>query len=351
MTKGFTFKGIHSSAFGVTYIPDESASFEDKADFEVYDEDINWRSGGVYYGYKVKAREFELDCYYEDITRRTYEEMRQWLDVKQTGKLIFDDTPFKYYDVRLTKKLTGKQYWHRDEYYVERLSGTFTITFTAYKPFAKMLYKYYEDADVDGASKYCGIISKAKMPAEPTVSDRTFNIYNCGTETAPTIIRIGGTVDSDGLTITNAATEQTCRLTALPASPAYLELDSEKGSVTLIDPDSGTKEIMFEYHDYGFLDLAPSGVMFDNFYVNCTKGSNTVTATNRELDSSYVGKYVFLDKSWLRILSVSGKTMTLSGTSEKTRVAQISPVTMNTMTLTGNMTLDKLEIDYTPLVQ
>lgn len=350
MTSGFTFMGIHSSTFGVYYIPDESALFEDRAEYEVYDEDIDWRNGGVYYGYKTKKRTFEMDCYYEDISRKTLEKMRQWLDAKQGGRLIFDETPWKYYDVKLTSALTGEQYYHNEPGGERMYSGTFTVTFTAYEPFGKVMYTSYEEEDTDGVTKYCGMLKTSEMPDAPSVDSKSFLMYNCGTETAPTVLTIGGTVDEDGLTITNETTGNTCRLVSLPPSPAYLELDSKKGSVMLVDPSAGTKELMFEYHDYGFIDLAPSGSIFDEITVTYTSGSNTVQVTGREVTSEDVDKYLRLNGKWVRIIAVTSSGVVLSETMTASGKEKVPAVTMNRMVIAGNATLTKLEMTYVPLV-
>lgn len=347
---GFSFMGIHSGVFGVYYIPDESSLFDDKADYEVYDEDIDWHDGGIYYGQKAKPREFTMDCYYEDIPRKTYEKMKQWLGNKQAGQLIFDDKPWKYYDVYVTKKLSGKQYAHHEHGMEALYSGTFSITFTAYEPFGKLMYSTYDTIDTQGVTKYCGMLEKKKVPEAPALNDRRFIFYNCGTETAPTVIRIGGTVDENGITIQNETTGQKCRLIALPPAPAYLELDSGKGSVTLIDPSTNQRTLMFEYHDYGFIDLKPSGLLYDEVLVAYTAGSNTVTVYNKELEQSHVGKYMYLGGKWMRIIAVTEGGVVLNGNMETGGEEATTIVIMNQLAIEGNATLTKLEIDYTPLV-
>ena len=347
---GFSFMGIHSSTFGVYYIPDESSLFDDRSDYEVYDEDVDWHDGGIYYGRKVKPREFSLDCYYEDIPRKTYEKMKQWLSGRHSGRLIFDDKPWKYYDVYITKKPSGKQYSQHEHGMEPLYSGTFSITFTAYEPFGKLEYSSYDTVDTDGVTRYCGMLEKSKLPAAPELSDRRFIFYNCGTETAPTIIRVGGTTDKDGFVIRNETTGQKCRLIALPPSPAYLELDSRKGSVTLVDPSTNQRELMFEYHDYGFIDLEPSGLLYDEVLVAYTSGSNTVTVYNKELDQSHVGRYLYLGGKWMRIIAVTKNGVVLNGNMEASGEESSTIVVMNQMAIEGNVTLTKFEMEYTPLV-
>ena len=352
MTHGFSFMGLHSSLFGVYYVPDSSSMFDDGTDMTVYDEDAEWQDGGIYYGKKMKQREFELSCFYEDLDEKGYQKMRQWLDTGNSGKLIFDTAPWKYYDAVVTKKLNGKKYCHRaEDAETIRYSGTFTMTMTAYQPYAKMLYQELDGMDTDGVSKVCGILPHDQMPTAPTASDRRFILYNCGLITTPCVIRLGGTVDEDGLSICNETTGQECILRALPPSPAYLEIDSETGSVRVIDPTSSTNEMAFEYHDAGYVSLAPGGFLYDSMMVTYLKGNNTLTVNRDEASASYVGKYIYIEGKWARILHVNGREMVISENMLAAGVSMVTPVTMNTIDIRGNATLDRLEIDWNPLVK
>lgn len=154
----------------------------------MFEEEVTGRDGGYWYGNRAKIRTFSLKCYFEDITIATRERIRQWLDRKTRGQLIFDNRPFVYYDVRPTKVVTGKIYPHSlpgfpGEFY----SGTITVTFDCYEPYGILKYNYYEDTDTEGARMYCGMVSSAQMPAAPTTSSTSWLMYNCGTEPCDTV--------------------------------------------------------------------------------------------------------------------------------------------------------------------
>ncbi len=65
---GFTFAGTHSSAYGCWYIPDAKDRGGDMEDYEISELLPDNRDGGYYAGVRVKPRDFELDCYFEEIT-------------------------------------------------------------------------------------------------------------------------------------------------------------------------------------------------------------------------------------------------------------------------------------------
>ena len=73
------------------------------------------------------------------------------------------------------------------------------------------------------------------------------------------------------------------------------------------------------------------------------------------MSSDAVGKYLLLDGQWYRIISVAGDGLSfvVNGyfPSDGTDVSA-ETVTMNHLTITGSdITLDRLEISYTPRVQ
>lgn len=105
---GFEYNGVHCSSLGVWYIPDAKDQWRSSPDYEVMSAKVKGRAGGYYYGNDAKERTFTMNCFFEDITLETRERIRHWIDRKTSGRLIFDEQPFVYYNVRPTKLDTGK---------------------------------------------------------------------------------------------------------------------------------------------------------------------------------------------------------------------------------------------------
>ena len=138
--EGFSYCGIHCSKYNIGFIPDAKDRWFKSPSFTLYEEDVSGRDGGYYYGNNVKIRKFTLKCYFEEITRETREEIRNWLDRNTKGKLVFDERPFVYYNVRPSDVTSGEVYailTPRGEVY----SGTFTATFSAYEPYGHLTSK------------------------------------------------------------------------------------------------------------------------------------------------------------------------------------------------------------------
>ena len=140
LTDGFTYGGIHCSKFNITYIPDAKTRWFSSPSFSVYEEEVSRRDGGYYYGNNVKIRKFTLQCYFEEITREMREDLRNWLDRNTKGRLVFDERPYVYYNVRPTDVTTGEIYALLKAE-GEVFSGTFTATFSAYEPYGHVPYK------------------------------------------------------------------------------------------------------------------------------------------------------------------------------------------------------------------
>lgn len=249
--EGFTYNGIHSSKFNCWYIPNADDRWFASPEFELYEKEVPGHPGGYSYGDRTKIRTFSLKVFFEDIDRQTREKIRWWLDQKTMGELEFDERPFVVYRcVRPKKTVLGKIYTGQYGDSQELYSGTFTVEFSCYEPYGYLKYKTYDTYDKDGAGMYCGMLEQSEMPAAPAVTDRSFLIYNPGTEVCDTLIRIGGTTGAGGLTIKNITNETQCKLSSLPQN-GYLEIGSGAGSV--IHVNGNTRTLDFQYHDSGYL--------------------------------------------------------------------------------------------------
>lgn len=196
---------------------------------------------------------------------------------------------------------------------------------------------------------YCGMLEKDEMPEDPSVNTRDFLIYNPGTETCETLIRIGGSAGEDGVTITNNTNGSECKLLSLPSS-GYLEIDSFHGTVVHVEGDNRTLD--FEYHDEGYLTLASYGKRTDEVMATTQSGSATVTQANCKIDDSLIGKYIRLGNAWLKIEATDEDTVTVSSALAKSETVITKITGMNEISISGsNLNLTKLEIDYYPMMK
>ena len=252
MESGFTYNGTHCSAYGVGYIPDGGDRWFSGADFDVYSKDISWRHGGYYYGNKAKIRTFALKCYFEEITRAQREQIRAWLHRDTQGRLIFDDMPFVYWNVRPSKIVSGQIYNDLGKY-----SGTFTVTFEAYDPFGYLTRKYNTGTENDGATDFCNLRLYSEMPAAPTTSSRNFSVYNPGTESCGMTIRVSGSASHPIIFINNTNATR-CIIGQMPGTSLMLDIDGDTGLCKVYSPRAASYwDNGFAYHDSGIVRLDP----------------------------------------------------------------------------------------------
>lgn len=266
---GFTYNGVHTEDLGLYYIPTRDDLWFADPEFDVYDNDIDWRHGGVYYDSKAKVRTFTLKCYFEEIDVARRQAIKQWVKRGTSGMLVFDDMPFVYWNVRPGKIPAGN--WCLDNN--EKHSGTVTITFNAYEPFGYLMRKSNSvpSHETDGGNNYCSFIDTDDMPAAPTTSSTNIEIYNPGTEACGLTIDISGTT-SNPIRFFNQANGTYCVFGSLPSvtgeTPLSIRIDGDTGKCTVQANGGATGENGFAYHDKGVVRIEPnvgrSGVSFIN---------------------------------------------------------------------------------------
>ncbi len=275
---GFSYNGTNSSTYHVDFIPDASDRWFAGTEWDVYDTDVAWHDGGYYYGNAVKAREFTLKCFYEEITKKQREDIRQWLHRNTYGQLIFDDMPFVYWNVRPVKMIEGQEYLDSGRY-----SGTFVITFKAYNPFGYLTRKSNTGSETDDANDYCDLIPSNQMPAAPTTSDRTFSVYNPGREACGLSIVLRGSA-SNPIEFLNNTNGTRCILSSLAPTNRVLDINADTGMITIHSPSSTSNaELGFQCHDRGYVKLNPGTNQIQILEKNSS--GNWVTPTTLSLTS------------------------------------------------------------------
>lgn len=356
---GFTYNGIHCSEFNIEYIPNAQDRWFPEGEFQIYSKDIDWRHGGYYFGNKVNIRKINLKCYFEEITIKQREKIRRWLGRNTSGKLIFDDMPFMYFDVRPEAIIPGEIY--ND---TKRFSGTFTIPFVAHKPFGYLMRKYNTRANKDHAEDYCGIIPLEWMPAEPGVNSRNFMVYNPGTEVCGMTIRISGSAGKP-IMFSNTINGTSCVIRALPTNNLVLDINGETGrAVTYVSSNPSNFDNGYAYHDRGMVRLEPNSTQVHVRYTNAGT-SGTAKLINIKGGTGSVGDRVLFDNAPAltgEVIAVSADNTQLTclitgGTLPSGGECKISSVNRiqileegnnNTWVTPTQLTLQSISIDYQP---
>lgn len=301
---GFSYNGIHSSAFGLYYIPSADDLWFADPEYDVYDQSMSWKHGGYYYDSKVKVRKFTIKCYFEEIDTATRQRIKQWVRYNSSGMLVFDDMPFVYWIVRPAKIPQGSWYIDNNESH----SGTVTLTFNAYEPFGYLTRKSNGSGDHgDGAEDYCHLINTDDMPPIPSTSSTAFDVYNPGTEACGLTLEISGST-SNPIRFYNEKNGTFCILNGLPPNNTHLMLDGETGMVSMFEPGDPVRMNGFAYHDIGMVSLSPnigySDVAFTYGGVNGT--IHTLIPTNTAVSDDMVGAKIYISGVSSTVFTVTG---------------------------------------------
>ena len=178
---GFSFNEHRSESLGIVRVSDGSRYNEDLVP-TTQDKTVQVPGGdGFYYfGSDYTQRQFSINIAFDELTEKQFRELQQVFGTKELGKLVFDERPYKYYMVKSGKPQLKYICFGKEG---ERIyKGEGTLTFTAYYPFAKSVFKFlneYNDKNKDEWKEASGM--KAEKGTYDTVSDNgSISVYNAG---------------------------------------------------------------------------------------------------------------------------------------------------------------------------
>lgn len=195
---GFSFNGHRSESLGIVRVSDGSRYNEDLVP-TAQDKTVQVPGGdGFYYfGSDYTQRQFSINIAFDELTEKQFRELQQVFGTKELGKLVFDERPYKYYMVKSGKPQLKYICFGR-EGEVRTYKGEGTLTFTAYYPFAKSIYKFlneYSDKNKDEWKEASGM--KTEKGIYDTVSDNgSIPVYNAGDLEADFILKFNFPVNN-----------------------------------------------------------------------------------------------------------------------------------------------------------
>lgn len=135
---GFSLGGVHSSLLGIIRISDGSRynenllpSIQDKTAL------VPGRDGNYFFGSTFNQKPINIQIAFDGITREQLTQIKQLYGSKMLQKLIFDETPDRFYWVKSTGTPSIKYIpFDNDEKNEYIYKGEGTLSFVAYDPFA-----------------------------------------------------------------------------------------------------------------------------------------------------------------------------------------------------------------------
>ena len=178
---GFSFNEHRSESLGIVRVSDGSRYNEDLVP-TTQDKTVQVPGGdGFYYfGSDYTQRQFNINIAFDELTEKQFRELQQVFGTKELGKLVFDERPYKYYMVKSGKPQLKYICFGKEG---ERIyKGEGTLTFTAYYPFAKSVFKFlneYGNKNKDEWKEASGM--KAEKGTYDIVSNNgSISVYNAG---------------------------------------------------------------------------------------------------------------------------------------------------------------------------
>ena len=197
---GFSFNGYCSEDLGIVRVSDGSRYTEDLLP-TAQDKTVQVPGGdGFYYfGSDYTQKPFTIPIAFDGLTEKQFRELQQVFGTKELGKLVFDERPYKYYMVKSSKPQLKYICFGKDG---ERIyKGEGTLSFTAYYPFAKSIFKFlneYNDKNKDEWKEASGM--KAEKGTYDTVSDNgSISVYNAGDLETDFILKFDLPVDNTSI--------------------------------------------------------------------------------------------------------------------------------------------------------
>lgn len=143
---GFTIDGIHSSRLGIIRVSDSSRFTENLLPaFSDKTVQIPGGDGVYYFGREYNSRTFSVNIAYDNLKEVQIRKIRQIFYTKTTHSLIFDEYPYKTYNVVVQSSPQLKFLCFDDEYGERVYKGEGTITFISHVPYAITTHKYLEN--------------------------------------------------------------------------------------------------------------------------------------------------------------------------------------------------------------
>lgn len=180
---GFSFNGHHSSEMGFIRVSDGSRYNENLgAEFQDRTVAIPGGDGTYFFNSYYTQKPISINIAFDSMTETQLRTLREVFNAKDVGPLVFDESPYKAYIVKLQNPVQLKYIcFDKESSYSttvisdlygpravepthERVyKGEGTINFIAYKPYAESRHLYLDDFMAAGTSDKMDLIAQNNM--------------------------------------------------------------------------------------------------------------------------------------------------------------------------------------------
>ena len=213
---GFQFGKYHSHDLGLVRVSDGSRYTDPSV--PAFTDTVTKVPGGdgtYYWDSFYSQRTFNVQCAFDNLNEAQIRKIRQIFDGKVEDWLIFDETPFKKYRVKVQAPPQMKYLAFNEGSGRERIyKGELTLQFISYTSYAIQTFKYIDQATyVNSAGTTVAFPNKSEWQnsvgllsssntAVSTQSGNTFYVYNPGDVPTDTLITFTAPATAATMTIT-----------------------------------------------------------------------------------------------------------------------------------------------------
>ena len=147
---GFTFDNKHSSELGIVRVS-EGSRYDENLLPSIEDKIVRvpGGDGNYYFGSYYTERDFNISIAFDNLSETQFRELRQHFNGKKIGELIFDETPYKVYKVKVITSPNLKYICFDGEdkegKRIRIYKGEGSISFKALTPFARSKSKWLSE--------------------------------------------------------------------------------------------------------------------------------------------------------------------------------------------------------------
>lgn len=182
---GFTFDNKHSSELGIVRVS-EGSRYDENLLPSIEDKIVRvpGGDGNYYFGSYYTERDFNISIAFDNLSETQFRKLRQHLNGKKRGELIFDEAPYKVYKVKVATSPNLKYICFDGEdeegKRIRIYKGEGSISFKALNPFARSKHKW---------------LSEYRSSTTSTTSTEEDNLLTKGDLYNPKMVEVGDNVD------------------------------------------------------------------------------------------------------------------------------------------------------------
>lgn len=196
---GFTFKGTHSSALGITRVSGgDRYNLSLLPSLKDQTAEVLGANKVYYFNTNESQREFSINIAFDKLSESDIRKLTRLFSDYTPGALIFDEAPYKYYNAKINGEVKLDYICFDNADGAREYKGEGSITFIAYDPMARSRFKFIDqynqssipiwdndNGNIDQWSSAVRLLETQGDVDKLFYNLNTIDVYNPGDKEAP----------------------------------------------------------------------------------------------------------------------------------------------------------------------